>query len=186
MADSDGLESLIDLARNTTDLTFRDLMHARTSELRDTLCKLASDVIGLLIAEDRVVQRPRKYALPNQLEHDICCSITNSREVDATTEEVIAKWVDFAYDVDSDDFAPSACEIMSDNVARVLLLAAWNDVQLLKRQIEEGPLPTVEEVERLDDTQSLPYQALSDADEIGGRHAVDDTAGEYSPAVRLL
>ncbi|TKA83461.1 hypothetical protein B0A55_00570 [Friedmanniomyces simplex] len=136
--------ALVTLARRTLNLTYAETQPYRTSQLRSALRHLAHDILQHLISQGRAFRHDIPDALPGRPEEEVF-----ALGPDPEANALIEQWSDFAFDVGSAEFGPGACEGMSDNVVRILVVLAWKEGAEVRRINEEGRAPSVKEVERV-------------------------------------
>ncbi|KAK1051413.1 hypothetical protein LTR12_009435 [Friedmanniomyces endolithicus] len=120
------------LANSTDALTYASTKPFLTSQLRDALRILARGIMQALVDQGRAFLYHDPDALPGHPK-DVLWVLGPDPEANDLNNQ----WSEFAFDVDTTmsgfDRPAGACEEMSDNVVRILLVAAWEQRRIVRR-----------------------------------------------------
>ncbi|KAK0263300.1 SNAP receptor [Friedmanniomyces endolithicus] len=125
---------LITLANSTTNLTYASTKPYLTSQLRQALRTLARGIMQTLVDQGRAFLFHDPNALPG-LPKDVLWVLGPDPEANDLTHQ----WSEFAFVVETTsgfDRPAGACEGMSDNVARILLVSAWEQRRMVRRSFD--------------------------------------------------
>ncbi|KAK0323987.1 hypothetical protein LTR82_005108 [Friedmanniomyces endolithicus] len=123
---------LLTLANSTDALTYASTKPFLASQLRDALRTLAREIMQALVDQGRAFLYPDPNALPGHPK-DVLWVLGPDPEANDLNNQ----WSAFASDVDTTmigfDRPTGACEGMSDNVIRILLVSAWEQRGLVRK-----------------------------------------------------
>ncbi|KAK3624813.1 hypothetical protein LTR56_020778 [Elasticomyces elasticus] len=124
---------LVHTARTATNLTYSDTALYLTSQLRAALKSIAVDLIIHLVDDDRAnIHLPVDH--PGGAKYE---AVANTGDLEAS--ELVEQFGPFAFDLGRSELGAGACDNLSDNVVRMLLVGAWEKLRDLKQR------PTVAE-----------------------------------------
>lgn len=123
---------LLTLANSTDALTYASTRPFLASQLRDAPRTFAREIMQALVDQGRAFLYHDPDALPGHPKDVLWVLGPDSEANDLNNH-----WSEFAFDVDTTmsgfDRPTGACEGMSDNVIRILLVSAWEQSGLVRR-----------------------------------------------------
>ncbi|KAK0355769.1 hypothetical protein LTR91_008113 [Friedmanniomyces endolithicus] len=121
---------LLTLANSTIPLTYASTKPFLTSQLRDALRTFTREIMQTLVDQGRAFLHHDPDALPGRRK-DVLWVLGPDPEANDLNNQ----WSEFAFDLETTsgfDRPAGACEEMSDNVVRILLVSAWEQRMVIR------------------------------------------------------